>query len=118
MFQWPPKVEGLQSDDRKPPELPRYFYEVLSLSKNKSETYTRFIDSFSSDIMFAISNGKYATLKHTSLGLGLHSMTGMKSPMNILHCLGHSISYDMVCWLETAQVEVSQKILKDIEYSH
>ena len=56
--------------------------------------------------------GKYTTLKHTSLGLGLHSMTGMKNPMNILDRLGHSISYDMVCWIETAQVEVSQKLLK------
>ena len=81
--------------------------ETLLLSKNKSETYTRFIDSFSSDIMLAISNGKYTSLKHTSLRLGLHSMTGMKNPINILHRLGHSISYDMVCWIETVQAELS-----------
>ena len=61
---WPPNVEELQWDERKPPELLRYFYETLLLSKNKSETYTRFVDSFSSDIMFAISNRKYVTLKH------------------------------------------------------
>ena len=40
--------------------------------------------------MFAISNGKYATLKHTLLGLGLNSMIGMKNPINILHRLSHS----------------------------
>ena len=62
---WPPKVEELRCDERKPPELLRYFYETLLLSKDKSETYTRFLDSFSSDIMFAISNEKNATLKHT-----------------------------------------------------
>ena len=62
--------------------------------------------------MFAISNGKYATLKHTSLGLGLLSMIGMKNPINILHCLGHSLSYDMVCQIETVQVELSQELLK------
>ena len=83
------------------------FYETLLLSKNKSETYTRFVDSFSSDIMLAISNGKYTSLKHTSLRLGLHSMTGMKNPINILHRLGHSILYDMVCRIETVQAELS-----------
>ena len=92
---------------REPPELLRYFYETLLLSRNKSETYTRFVDSFSSDIMFAISNGKYVSLKHTSLGLGLHSMTAMENPVNIFHRLGHSISYDMVCRIETVQAELS-----------
>ena len=65
---WPPKVEELQCDERKTPELLRQLYEMLLSCKNKSETYTRFVDSFSSDIIFAISNGKYATLKHTLLG--------------------------------------------------
>ena len=99
---WPPKVEELQCDEMKPPELLRCFYETLLLSKNKSETYTHFNDLFSADIIFAISNGKYATLKHTLLGLGMHSMTGMKKSINILHRLGHLISYDMVCRIETA----------------
>ena len=64
--------------------------------------------------MFAISNRKYATFKHTLLGLGLHSMTGMKNPINILHSLGDSISYDMVCRIETVQAEVSQELLKTL----
>ena len=62
--------------------------------------------------MFAISNGKYATLKHTSLGLGLLNMIGTRNPINILHCLGHSLSYDMVCQIEKVQVELSQELLK------
>ena len=109
---WTPKTDELQCDERKPPELRSYFYETLLLSKNKSETYTRFVDSFCSDIMFAISNRKYATLKHTSLGLGLHSLTGMENPINISDRLGHSISYDMVCRIETPQAELSQELLK------
>ena len=60
---WTPKTDELQCDERKPPELRSYFYETLLLSKNKSETYTRFVDSFSSDIMFAISNGKKCDFK-------------------------------------------------------
>ena len=74
---WPPKPEELLCDERKPLEFLRYFYETLLLSKNKSEKYTGFVDSFSLDIMFVISNGKYATLKHTSFGLRLHSIAGM-----------------------------------------
>ena len=54
---WPLIVEELQCDERKPPE-------TLLLSKNKSETYSHFVDSYSSDIMFANSNGKYTTLKN------------------------------------------------------
>ena len=57
-------VEELQCDEGKPPELLRYFSKELLLSKNKSETYSHFVDSYSSDIMFANSNGKYATLKN------------------------------------------------------
>ena len=47
--------------------------------------------------MFTISNGKNVTLKHTSLGLGLHSMTGMKNPVNILHLLSHPRSSHQRC---------------------
>ena len=109
---WPLKVEELQCDERNPSELLRYFYQILLLlSKNKSETYTRFVDSFSSDIMFAISNGKYTTLKHSSLGLGLLSMIGMKNPINILHCLGHSLSCDMVCRIETYNILKTMNML-------
>ena len=46
------------------------------------------------------------------MGLGLHSMIDMKNPINVLHRLGHSISYDMVCWIETAQAELLQELLK------
>ena len=41
---WPPKLEELQCDERKPPKLLRFFYETLVLSKNKLEKYTRFVD--------------------------------------------------------------------------
>ena len=46
------------------------------------------------------------------MGLGLHSMIDMKNPVNVLHRLGYSISYDLVCRIETAQAELSQELLK------
>ena len=39
-------------------------------------------------------------------------MIDIKNPINILHSLGHSISYDMVCRAEIAKAELSQKLLK------
>ena len=35
---WQPKVQELQWDERKPPELVQHFYKTLLLSKNKSKT--------------------------------------------------------------------------------
>ena len=53
--------------------------------------------------------------KHTSVGLGLHSMTGQKLPIAILARLGHSITYDAINETETAQAElVEQFQLKDL----
>ena len=48
------------------------------------------------------------TLKHASLGLGLHSLTGQKLPLTILSRLGHCINYDKICEIETAQAELVQ----------
>ena len=36
----------------------------------------------------------------------------MKIPVNVFHHLGHSISYDMVCPIQTVQAELSQELLK------
>ena len=39
------------------------------------------------------------------MGLGLHSLTGSRKVIDIIHKLGHSISYNTVCEIETAQAE-------------
>ena len=46
-------------------------------------------------------------LKQAALGLGLHNITGLKSPVVFLNRLGHSISYDQVNLIEMAQAERS-----------
>lgn len=50
-------------------------------------------------------NGKVITKKHYLLALGLHSMTGMKQVIRILNRMGHCISYDKTCEIETALAE-------------
>ena len=44
-------------------------------------------------------------------------MAGIKNPINILHRLGHSISYDILCRRERAQAVLSQELLRHREYA-
>ena len=44
-----------------------------------------------------------------ALGLGIYSMTGQKRPIVILSKLGHSVSYEKVLEIETAQAEVAEQ---------
>ena len=60
-----------------------------------------------------MSNGKFLTLKHTALALGLHSITGLKLPIIMLSRLGHSITNDMVREIETAQAELAEEFFKE-----
>ena len=60
--------------------------------------------------MYAVSKGEFLTLKHASVGLGLHSLTGQKLPLQVLSRLGHSMTYDQICEVETAQAELVQHL--------
>ena len=74
-----------------------------------SERVERLVDSFGQDLMHAVSKGSFLTPKHASVGLGLHSLTGQKLPIIILSRLGHSITYDAVNEIETAQAELVEQ---------
>ena len=64
---WPPTIEILRKDDRKAPDILKLFYEKLlspaSVHHGTSLTAECLIDSFSQDIMYALSKGKFLTLK-------------------------------------------------------
>ena len=109
---WPPTIESLTSKERESPALLQLFFNTL-LSPTDShhdvkETTKRLSDSFSQDVIHALSKGTFMTLKHASLGLGLHSLTGQELPLTILSRLGHCINYDKICEIETAQPELVQ----------
>lgn len=70
----------------------------------------RYASSISSDLVHAISKGKFLTEKHVLLGTGLHSLTGQKVPIKLLGKFGHSINYDNVRMIETAQAEMVQQL--------
>ena len=109
---WPPDVDSLKN--RKPPEILEAFYRNLLGFNKQTEKSVRIVNSLCSDVLYNISNGKFLTLKHTTIGLGLHSLTGMKAPVTQLHRLGHFISYDMVCQIETGQAELAQQQLNQL----
>ena len=109
---WPPTIESLKSDDRNPPATLALFYNHLLSAANShhaaSSTTERYVTCFSQDVMHAVSHGDFVTLKHATMGLGLHSLTGQKLPLVVLSRLGRSINYDRICEIETAQAELAQ----------
>ena len=92
----------------------KLYYENLlspaSVHHGTSLTAERLIDSFTQDIMYAVSKREFLTLKHASVGLGLHSLTGQKLPLQVLSRLGHCMTYDQICEVETAQAELVQHL--------
>ena len=118
---WPPTIQSLKSDARNPPATLALFYNHLLSAANShhvaSSTTDRYVASFSQDVMHAVSHGDFVTLKHATLGLGLHSLTGQKLPLVVLSRLGHSINYDRICEIETAQAELAQHFQSMSHYS-
>ena len=106
---WPPTINSLQT--RQPPDILKIFYSDLLKPRHiNSKVFNkieRLVQSFCSDVMLAVPNGKFVMLKQAALGLGLHNMTGLKLPVVFLNRLGRSISYDQVNLIETAQAELS-----------
>ena len=103
------KIEKCFSSNQK--LLLQFLRDVISPSDSHhitAECTERLAESFAQDLVFAINKGKFLTLKHTSVGLGLHNMTGQKIPIVILSHLGESISYHTVREIETAQAEVAE----------
>ena len=72
-------------------------------------TKSRVVRSAADDVIYTVSNIGFLTAKQCTLGLGIHSMTGQKQPIVILYKLGHSISYEKVLQIETAQAEIAEK---------
>ena len=70
-----------------------------------SEKSARLIDSFSADLVISVTNGSVLTTKHYLLAVGLHSITGMKQIIQILHKMGNCMSYTKTCEVETAMAE-------------
>ena len=109
---WPPTAEALAWKERQPPEsVTEFLTNLLNATHHTpGEKVQRYIESFAHDLVHAVSRGHFLTEKHALLGAGLHSLTGLKKPIEILGRFGHSCNYDQVRLIETAQAEVAQHL--------
>ena len=109
---WPPSVDELERRSRETQvQLIQFLHKLLIGDSHNSigSTKSRIAQSIADDIIYNISNGNFLGVKHCSMGLAIHSMTGQKRPIVILSRLGHSISYENVLEIETAQAEVAEQ---------
>ena len=111
---WPPTVESLKTRLASTPKLLLHFFKVLLTESHHtiSESISLLAESFVQDLLFAITKGKFLTLKHTCIGLGLHNMTGKKLPIVILSHFGQSITYHAV--IETEKLKQHMLSLQNI----
>ena len=110
---WPPQLDELLSDEWSPPSNLISFLTTLLYHPNRSKastTVTRIVDSYASDLIYGATHGRTMTDKHVLLGLGLHNMTGQHNVVRVANRLGHCISYDTVCEIETAQAMKAQQL--------
>ena len=84
---WPPTVETVTSEYGEPPASVKLFLKNLLCSgKHKAESMesiSRFIESFCADLIHVVSKGNIMIPKHYLLGLGIHNMTGQKTPVQV-----------------------------------
>ena len=111
---WPPSVDELLSDERKPPEsVISFLTHLLRSEKHKTgESINRLIESYSADLVHRVTRGGVITAKHFLLALGLHSQTGQKTVVEINNKLDHCLSYPLTCEIETAQARAAQVMSK------
>ena len=110
---WPPRLEKLKnSEGNFQTNLSEFLTNLLKSDRGNSDVIKRLVLFYRSDLIHGVTRGKVVTLKHFGLiGLELHSITGLKTPIKTLSRLGHSIDYNLVCEVETA--EAAQKWMSE-----
>lgn len=100
---WPPTEDELTSISTALPIMLETFLKTLLSSKTKlSQKKDSQVLSIGQDIIFCIGNGRKRTSKHVLLSLCTKRKTGSKHIVYWLNRLGHGISYDETCLLETS----------------
>ena len=104
---WPPEIESCKSDAI--PESLSYFLRILltgSTDPDNTDSATqrvqRLMQSFSQDLVHAVTRGKVKPPKHIALSFSVKSLTGNVQLLNILNRLGHCVAYSQMEEIETA----------------
>ena len=114
---WPQTSEELQEYSQTPPKSVCIFLERLIKydDHNITEKQARLISSVTQDIVFAVSRRKVMQRKHLLVALGRHSFTGSRKIIDIVHKLGHCISYNLMSDTEGAQANCFFRSSKKVE---
>ena len=105
-------MDELESKSREPlAELTAFLSKLLIDDSHHSigSTKSCVVRYIANNIIYNVSNGGMLTAKQCALGLGIHNMAGQERPIVILSKLRHSISYEKVLEIETAQAEVAEQ---------
>ena len=105
---WPPHIDSFDKAEHFPDSIIQFLEcFVKSPGREATKNVNRIVNSFASDFIESISGKKITNAKHLVLALELHNMTEQKNVIQILNKLGHCISYDLTCEIETSQAQVS-----------
>jgi hypothetical protein len=88
-----------------PEYLKRFFLNLLTDKGNKQyppQRVLRLIQSFSQDMIYAVTGGKQKTPKHVLLTYAVKTLTGNTEIIHSLNRLGHGISYSQLEENDTA----------------
>lgn len=83
-----------------PDEMRRFFNNLLTGNRTNMKSTSQKVDiliqSFSQDLIHAVTGGQYKPPKHIMLSYGVKSLTGNVELIQILNRLGHAISYSQL----------------------
>ena len=94
-----------------PKSLTNFYSTLMQVEQsNSNSNIHRMTHSYASDMIHGVTRGRVMTEKHVLVGLGLHNLTGQHNVVQIANRLGHSINYNTVCEIETAQALKAQEL--------
>ena len=84
-----------------PPELVYFFKHLIDGVRSTSGDIDCKVSSLASDVVFCTSHGSVKPWKNINFGLGISSLTGSKTVVQLLNRAGHSINYSEVKQIES-----------------
>ncbi|KAG0712719.1 hypothetical protein GWK47_017819 [Chionoecetes opilio] len=103
---WPYHPSDVATHIAIPNELQRFLVGLLTgdttSTTNKSQRTAILVESFSQDMIYAVTRGQYKTPKHFLLPYAVKALTGNTEVIRILNKFGHGVSYDQLEENDTA----------------
>ena len=103
---WPYHPSDIATHSTIPNELQRFLVGLLTgnptSTANTSQRTDILVESFSQDMIYAVTHGQYKPPKHFLLPYAVKTLTGNTEIIRILNKFGHGVSYDQLEENDTA----------------